>query len=77
MRIRLTKANAIRDAVNRRKELCSVVSCNKMDIIRLFLVRPWKHRKESTMSNKQVAPGTQVVTVKLLAAVDLGPEFEE
>ncbi len=29
------------------------------------------------MSNKQVAPGTQVVTVKLLAAVDLGPEFEE
>jgi hypothetical protein len=36
-------------------------------------VRPWKYRKEITMSNEQVAPETKGVTVKLLATVDLGP----
>jgi quercetin dioxygenase-like cupin family protein len=36
----------------------------------------WNYREESTMSNKQVAPETKDVTVKLLATVDLGPEIE-
>ena len=40
------------------------------------VVRPWKFREESTMSNEQVAPETKGVTVKLLATVDLGPEIE-
>jgi quercetin dioxygenase-like cupin family protein len=39
-------------------------------------VRPWKYREESTMSNEQAAPETKGVTVKLLAALDLGPEIE-
>jgi quercetin dioxygenase-like cupin family protein len=34
------------------------------------------YRKESTMSNEQAAPETKGVTVKLLAALDLGPEIE-
>jgi quercetin dioxygenase-like cupin family protein len=32
--------------------------------------------KESTMNNEQAAPETKGVTVKLLAAIDLGPEIE-
>jgi quercetin dioxygenase-like cupin family protein len=39
-------------------------------------VWPLKHREESTLSNEQVAPETNGVTAKLLAAVDLGPEIE-
>jgi len=39
-------------------------------------VRPSKTGKESTMSNKQVAPETRGVAVQLLATVDLGPEIE-
>ena len=42
----------------------------------LDIVRPWKYREESTVSNEQVAPETKGVTVKLLATVDLGPEIE-
>ena len=42
----------------------------------ISIVRPWKYREESTMSNEQVAPETKGVTVKLLATVDLGPEIE-
>ena len=34
------------------------------------------YRKETTMRNEQVAPETKGVTVKLLAALDLGPEIE-
>jgi hypothetical protein len=41
-----------------------------------ILVGPWKSREESAMSSEQVAPGRRGVTVKLLAAVDLGPEIE-
>ena len=37
---------------------------------------PQRYNDESTMSNEQVAPETRGVTVKLLAAVDLGPEIE-
>jgi len=40
------------------------------------LVKPWKYREENTMSNEQMTPETKGVTVKLLAAVDLGPEIE-
>ena len=40
-----------------------------------LVVRPSKYREECTMSNEQVAPETKGVTVKLLAAVDLGPEI--
>jgi len=40
------------------------------------VIRPWKYREESTMSNEEVAPETTGVTVKLLATVDLGPELE-
>ena len=40
--------------------------------VNLIIVRPWKYREESTMSNEQVAPETKGVTVKLLATVDLG-----
>jgi quercetin dioxygenase-like cupin family protein len=35
-----------------------------------------RHREESRMSDGAVAPGTKGVTVRLLAAVDLGPEIE-
>jgi quercetin dioxygenase-like cupin family protein len=34
------------------------------------------YRKEITMSNEKAAPETKGVTVKLLAALDLGPEIE-
>ena len=33
-------------------------------------------RKETTMSNEQAGPETKGVTVKLLAALDLGPEIK-
>jgi hypothetical protein len=33
-------------------------------------------RKETAMSNEQAAPETKGVTVKLMAALDLGPEVE-
>jgi hypothetical protein len=34
------------------------------------------YRKETTMRNEQAAPETKGVTVKLLAALDLGPAIE-
>jgi quercetin dioxygenase-like cupin family protein len=34
------------------------------------------HRKDTRMRNEQAAPETKGVTVKLLAALDLGPEIE-
>ena len=40
------------------------------------LVRPWRYRKESMMSNGQVVPETKGITVKLLSTVDLGDEIE-
>jgi quercetin dioxygenase-like cupin family protein len=35
-----------------------------------------EYRKETTMKNEQTVPETKGVTVKLLAALDLGPEIE-
>jgi hypothetical protein len=37
---------------------------------------PGRVEEESTMSKEQVAPGMKGVVVKMLAAVDLGPEIE-
>lgn len=45
----------------------------------LQYARRWAARtygKETTMRNEQAAPETKGVTVKLLAALDLGPEIE-
>jgi quercetin dioxygenase-like cupin family protein len=36
----------------------------------------WRHGKETPMSSEQPAPETRGVTVKLLGALDLGPEIE-
>jgi quercetin dioxygenase-like cupin family protein len=39
-------------------------------------VAEWTYRKETAMSNEQATPETKGVSVKLLAALDLGPEIE-
>jgi quercetin dioxygenase-like cupin family protein len=35
-----------------------------------------RYRRQTTMKNEQAAPETKGVTVKLLAALDLGPELQ-
>jgi quercetin dioxygenase-like cupin family protein len=48
-------------------------------LIRIERIRaafPRFTRKETPMTNEQAAPETKGVTVKLLAALDLGPEIE-
>jgi quercetin dioxygenase-like cupin family protein len=42
----------------------------------LLSVRRCLYKEVGAMSNEQVAPETKGVTVKLLAAIDLGPEIE-